>query len=172
MLHPCFFAAKGILLFLLQQMAITYSQLLSLAQHFDGKSCEEVYFDPFQWGKEYRMDRVASFKHQDVCCLVKACLWGDDTDGACSAADMQCPSASPTVDPETCQESSDADQEGSHAKYFSQAECCRAKLLLGDLSYVRTRASGCSSSEPWADACCPADDDAQGDDTRQGLHVD
>ena len=154
-------------------MKLTHSQLVSLAQHFDGRSCEEVTFDSFRYGKQYHMDRIGTFNSSDACCLVKKCVWGEDTDdGSCSGKTIVCPSDKPSIDPETCQALSEDDQqtEQKHAGYYDPKTCCEAKRLLGTLTYdpVQKR---CTSNEPWGDICCPQQDDDD-DDTRAELHVD
>ena len=160
-------------------MNFSYADLVELSQHYDGKSCEEVSIDRHpQYGKVFRMDLNGTFKDSNACCLVKKCLWGDDSDDACASTNVQCPSEYGTISPETCQEEvAQRDSDGNEVDilkrkhhYFSRRDCCRHKLLLGNLSYDPDTGSGCDSTEPWADACCPKDS-PRADAISRGLHV-
>jgi hypothetical protein len=148
----------------------THSELVSLADSYDGRSCYAVGqsedsiigVDDGTQGK--RMDSNGTFEDLTKCCLVQRCVFGQDSDsdnGACSGVNVSCPSRWGRINKRTCKaeepkqerfddagdDLGDASWEGN---YTSIEECCHAKRLV----------VGCNprfsdqKRYNWEDVCC------------------
>ena len=154
-------------------MPYTYRDLLSMADIYDGRSCDvdgdlgdsitAQRDDGSITDSGGRVDQNGTFQDINQCCIVQKCVFGQ-TPSACAGIDLLCPSQRGYINPRTCQkESPKLDDDGeelddAHRQgyYRTQEDCCYSKVIL----------DGCTARSPdhtmkkWENLCCPYNDDS------------